>query len=196
MSTVIYPRGFLGYDVGVVQEKSKVKEFLQTIRGLEFNRPVTPKINTFPPNPDVDRIWTEYLNGSNHTSSFAFRERILVTAFRVFKTNSFYDWCNLQNNSPYTNSVHKKFLEDTFQFIKTGKRGVNVSTWIGIVKIDPENNSTRNTSIDLSGFFGLNRAQSDRTSFTTIDTINSWVSHPGGFDDLLACLVIFFGSID
>lgn len=196
MTTVIYPRGFLGFDVGVVEEKSKVKEFLQTVRGLEFNRPISPKINAFPPNPDVVRLWDEYLNGSKHTTSFAFRERILITALKVFQTSNFYDWCSLQSNSPYTTTVHKKFLEDTFNFIRTGKRSVGISTWISLVKIDPEDSSTRNTVIDLTNFFGLKYHQDVRPSHTTIDIINQWVSHPTGFNDLLACLVIFFGSID
>lgn len=196
MPTIIYPRGFLGLDVGVVEEKSKVKEFLQTVRGLEFNRPVSPNVNAFPPNPDVVRLWEEYLNGSKRTTSFAFRERILVVALKVFGTSNFYDWCALQNTSPYTTSIHKKFLQDTFNFIRTGKRAVGVSTWISLVKIDPEDSSTRNTSTDLNDFFGLKRPMDSRPSFTTIDIINEWVSSPGGFDDLLASLVIFFGSID
>ena len=196
MAAVIYPRGFVGFDIGAPQNKKTVTDFLETVRGLEFNRAIQKNVNLYPSNPEIDALWREYTGGTGRTSAFAFRERILLAALKAFGTKNFTDWVELQKSNPYIGPIHKKFLNDTFEFIKSGKRSVSITSWQGLVRISTIGKVTGDVQIDnIKDIFtcGVDSTESGEKQLTEI--IQVWVSKENGFDDLLGTLVVLFGLI-
>jgi len=196
MSTVIYPRGFLGFDIGIQKDNSKVTTFLQTVRGIEFNRPINKLDSIHASNPAVDALWKDYVSGAAFTTSFAFRERILVAALGAFGTQNFYDWCILQSSSPFLSSAHRKFFNDTLTFIETGKRSVNVSSWLNILSATPDHQNNSPIPLRTREYFGVDLNVYNQRSLDLSDNLVVWTSQQGGFEDLLGTLVVLFGAIN
>jgi hypothetical protein len=197
MNAVIYPRGFIGFDIGAIKTKSKITDFLQTVRGIEFNRPIQKDANTYPSNPTIDLLWKEYVTGVSFTTAFAFRERILVAALNAFGTTDFYEWCKLQQSNPYLTTTHKKFINDTFSFINGNKRSVSISSWLSIVRID-HTQGDKDTGLQLNTkeFFKQDWPVDIQPSTSLVSTLGSWTANPNGFEDLLGTLMVLFGGIN
>lgn len=195
MNAVAYPRGFLGFDIGLLPEKTNANDFIRTVRSIEYNR--SPKdVSEYTSNPSVDALWKDHVDGLCYTTAFAFRERILTVALSAFGTQSFYDWCELQSLNPMLNTMHKKFLNDTFMFISTGKRSMNVNTWMNIVRINPSDKSESDCPYEIKEFFRVQNSPAGQREIGLVETIASWTSQENGFDDLLATLMVLFGAIN
>lgn len=190
----VYPRGFVGFDIGVVKAAPNIKDLVATVRAVEFNRQ-PPAQQLYPSNPVIDALWREYAGGSARMTSFAIRERVLKAALSAFGTTNFYDWCLLQAQNPFMTGAHKKFLNETFNFIETGNRSVQVGTWMNIIRINSAASAQGETPYQINKFFGIGGPSgSERTA--TLDTvIQCWTSQEGGFEDLLGTLAVLFGAI-
>lgn len=197
MTALIYPRGFVGFGTGVAKDQPNPAAFLQAVRASEFNRPAPREASAYDSNPVIDALWREYVGGNGRTSSFEFRERILVAALSAFGTTSFYDWCVLQATNPFFSAMHKRFLNDTFQFIDTGKRSMGITTWLNIVRIDSSNVPTGDEGYNIKQFFRQDEKNTMLQRSSSMDEmIASWTSQEGGFEDLLGTLMILFGAIN
>ena len=189
----IYPRGFVGFDAGVVKAAPSIKDLLATVRSVEFNRQIaTPSL--YPSNPDVDALWRDYVGGSAKMSSFATRERLLMIAMAAFGTDDFYQWCELQLQNPFFSANHKRFMNDTFDFLETGKRSLGISTWMSIVRISEQPQNAEMVLYSYKDFFGTGGPGPQRTA-SLLDVLQMWASRDNGFDDLLGALIVFFGKV-
>ena len=144
--------------------------------------------------PQVDSIWKEYEAGVNFITSFDFREKVLKTALIAFGTLSFFDWCNLQNKNIYFTALHKKFLNDTFTFIETGKRSVANTTWQSLLSMKEATSKDAETVYNLNDFFRMNQSEQFRRSFRLSDAIADWTVQENGFEDLLMTIHLMFGT--
>lgn len=186
---VVYPRGFYGYDIGlpVQTQNTDLKKIMSSIRyngNIESKRAVIS-------NQALESLYQKLFTGPG-TKSMDFREAALITALSCFGTNNFYYWCQLQNNNPYFTDMHKRFLNDTFNFIRTGQRQVNINAWDALVTIKRANVIDQATKFEYEKFFNSAAAAIFNRATGVKQTVQSWVSQPGGFDDMIRSLRIVF----
>jgi hypothetical protein len=191
---VLYPRGFIGFDTGLITDKTSGVNMDDWVKSIKLNKPIMQEVSPYKGIPQVDSIWKEYETGVNFITAFDFRERILKLAFVAFGTLSFYDWCNLQNKNIYFTALHKKFLNDTFNFICSGKRSVANTTWQSLLSMKEANSKDSETIFELNEFFRINGPDTYRRSFRLSDAVNQWVMQENGFEDLLMTIHLLFGT--
>ena len=88
--------------------------------------------------------------------------------------------------------MHRRFLNDTFEFIQTGERSVNISNWDKLVRVNQADITDTRVSFDYKKYFKMDQVALFRRPFTVSGTVQSWVSQPGGFEDLIRSLRIIF----
>lgn len=193
---VLYPRGFVGFDIGL-EPKTRGPDTMGFLNGLRLNKPVLQKNKTFVSNTEVENIWNQYKTGDKFLNSFGFRKKILQTALSAFGTSSFYEWCLLQTQNPYSTDMQKRFINDTFNFIRTGKRSVTISSWLTLVNVSNEASSTQDdVQIQIEDFFGTRLPIHAQTEKQVSATICRWLANRNGFEDLVGTLHVFFGDKD
>jgi len=188
---VIYPRGFAGFDIGlpvrIIKPSNNAifKSILHNTSGVRENKNVIS-------NTDVEALWKGLCSGNKFISNEKFRESILVAALTSFGTNDFYEWVTLQTKNQYLGNEHIRFINDTFNFIKTGQRSLNILMWLQLLagSSDPSASSVK---INLE-YFGTNKPLHRKENANIKDTIIKWVSQPNGFEDLLGTMHILFGD--
>lgn len=193
-NVVLYPRGFIGFDTGLITDKSSGVNMDDWVRSIKLNKPIMQEVSPYKGIPQVDAIWKEYQSGVSFMTSFDFREKVLKTALTAFGTLSFYDWCNLQNKNIYFTALHKKFLNDTFSFIQTGKRSIVNTTWQSLLSMKEAIPKDAETPFDLNDFFRTNEVDYARRSFRLSDILVEWTSKENGFEDLLMTIHLLFGT--
>lgn len=190
---VVYPRGFLGYDIGLPVQKQST-DITRVMADIRYNKVNVSRDRAVISNEEIEKLFKQHRLGDRSMASMAFREKILLAAGTAFGTTSFFDWCKLQQDSPYFTDMHRRFLNDTFKFIATGERSMNTSTWNQIIAVRPETPEDRKTTYLYQDFFKIHLgALMARPAFIN-QTVVSWVSQPGGFEDMLATLNILFGK--
>lgn len=193
-NVVIYPRGFLGFDIGLPAE-NKTSNLSQLLQDIKLNKTVDVRTNLIA-NHYIDSLWKQYKTGDRFINSMGFREQILTTALKAFGTQSFLEWCILQTKSPSFTEMHKRFMNDTFRFLMTGKRGVNILNWINLINVRELTVRDDLPEYQYADYFGLDDRIEYRENITIVSAIKNWTSKVNGFDDLLGSLHIFFGDRD
>lgn len=189
---VIYPRGFAGFDIGLPIRITKpttnalFKTILHNTSGIRENKNVVS-------NTDVEALWKGLRNGNKFMSNEKFREAILIAALNCFGTKDFYEWVSLQANNQYLGIEHIRFINDTFNFIRTGQRALNISFWLQLLAGPSDVGPQSDASINMD-YFGSNKPLHRRENSMVKDTIIKWVSQPDGFEDLLGTMHILFGD--
>ena len=191
---VLYPRGFIGYDTGLIVDQSTGIDMDDWVKSIKLNKPIMKEVSPYKGIPEVDSLWNESQSGLSFITSFDFREKILKAALSAFGTLSFYDWCNLQNKNIYLTAMHKRFLNDTFSFIEEGKRAMPVSTWGSLLSIKAASSQDREELFLMNEFFRMNQPEFGRKSFRLSDTLVDWCRQENGFEDLLMTTHLIFGS--
>ncbi len=191
---VIYPRGFVGYDIGLPVRKHET-DIKDIVESFNYNRNIARRNRVVISNTGVENLFRSLVENSWGTKSFEYREQVLKAALGAFGTKSFIDWCRLQEESPYLTDLHRRFLNDTFEFIKTGKRSMVPNTWSAIVKPRITGAVDDATGYYYKEYFRLNQASLLRRPFGVSDTIVAWTGQPGGFEDMIATLHILFGDL-
>ncbi len=85
----------------------------------------------------------------------------------------------------FKTDLHYRFLDDTINFIKTGKRGMSIFTWMQLL-IVPSKSFTKKVapkttySMKLDCYRGV--------------SVMRWLKHDGGLQDLIISLYIIFGK--
>lgn len=190
---VIYPRGFLGYDVGLpIQEpQMSMSKLLGHIRN---NNPNIGNTKPTISNTELEQLFHKSYNGYPVFSNMQNREQVLKLVLDAFGTKSFYDWCDIQKESPYFTDLHKNFLNDTFRFIATGERSMSTMSWYRIISPRNANIADKKADYKIREFFNLDKGALMRKSHLVTDIVASWTSQYGGFEDMLASATIFFGQ--
>lgn len=193
MKTVIYPRGFLGFDIGLPVERQRT-DINKLMDSLRLSRNIVQPNPAVISNTEIEKLFSQYKSGERYVSSFGFREKIIAAALTAFGTSNFYEWCALQIDGPYFTDMHKRFLNDTFNFIRDGRRSTSAHTWLALVNVRELTPQDVAPEFQYVDFFSLNSPLEFRRSQTITDTICAWTAHPGGFEDLVMALHMFFGK--
>ena len=190
---VIYPRGFLGYDIGLPVQRSST-DVTKLMSMMRYNKASISRDRTVISNSDIEKLHDQLTQGDRSSRSFEFREKVLKAAMIAFGTNSFYDWCMLQKDSPYLTDMHRRFLNDTFMFIYKGERTMNVRVWNQVIAVREAQTEDNRVDYLYREFFKMDESALFRRPFTMTNAISSWTSQPGVIEDLLSTLRILFGD--
>lgn len=190
---VVYPRGFMGFNIGLPMQNKSV-DLAKIMDSIRLNTPLGKVGKPSISNSQVEANWSSILTGDRYVRSFGFQEQIINTALGAFGTDSFLNWCNLQNNNPYFTEMHKRFMNDTFNFLNRGQRAINIQQWMSIISVRQPNKTDASTPYNYNGFFGLSERLEYRRSEKLVDAIQDWVSKPNGYIDLAGALHILFGE--
>lgn len=189
-----YPRGFVGYDTDFVSAASNTNSLDSILTATKLNKTIEQTNKNYSINSQVELVWKTYATGIKK-NPFEMREEIISAALTAFGTSSFYEWCKLQQLSDSFTQMHKRFLNDTFTYLLTGHRTVNIISWQSLIKARELNNFDLETPYEFEKYFKIESSISDRRSFMVSDTIVTWCQQPSGFEDLTYTLHILFGNI-
>lgn len=184
----VYNRGFLGRMVHEAPPPQKPYVATMPPR-LQYDANV---FQAPPPhvtiNSAVEELYAQYTKIAANVNSFEFHQRVLQEALRAFGTASFLEWVYIQKNSPTVSYLHSKFLIDTIQFIRTGKRSMLLETWEILLT-----NPVKTTEWEDAHSHAL--ALKNEGYHTGVrDIILHWCQQPGGIVDLLTTLHVLFGD--
>lgn len=85
----------------------------------------------------------------------------------------------------FKSDLHYRFLNDTLDYIKTGKRTMSILTWMRLL---------------ISPTQGISKKHASKTAYTMNSdcyrnvTVMNWLSRDGGLQDLVITLYIIFGK--
>ena len=150
-----------------------------------------PKDETNNPNffnTEVEQLFQLWRKDQSIVKDFDFIVNLLRVAKHAFGMDSFKDWLRIQEMGNQTTRVHVDFLKDTFTFLQTGKRDINIETWKNLFT-HGDNTKIFDINID-SIFYGDNSHLSTRVN----EVITQWISIPNGVSDLMMSLEIIFGK--
>lgn len=134
---------------------------------------------------EVVDLYAMYMNRFGERYSWAFQERVLAAALRLFGPN-FQKWLDMQRNNPKLLGMNQEFLNDTLRFIDEGRRNLSYESWIELmnelgddVPLPPRSQGGTLRS------FGMKE---------TAQVLQAWCRRPRGLDDLICTLNACFGS--
>lgn len=133
-----------------------------------------------------------------HTD-FDFRERAIKLALTAFGVSNFNQWIKLNTQSPTFTQTHADFITDTVRFITTGKRYMPVNMWEHLITPgtnDPTSVIKYDESILDNLPDGFSMRSNQAISNNLHNVIAEWLSHSGGFTDMVTTLYTFFGECD
>ena len=193
-NVVTYPRGFQGFDIGIpiVTKGDSVK---QTIKNVSYNR-TGQDLRFVISNKNIETLWSQLTGGSISIQNFDVREKILNNALSAFGTESFLEWILLQESNPNLTDMHRRFINDTLNFITTGKRAMNVQTWGNLIRVRDVTSRDSTPEIVKDKFFNLSQPIQFRNKGTFVEVLPRWVVREGGFADLACTLHVFFGDYE
>lgn len=191
---VTYPRGFQGFNIGIPIQ-TKGDSISDTLTKANYGRQ-SEELRFVISNTNVEQLWKQIKLGLLFSDNMEVREKILTNALIAFGTESFHEWFVLQENNPSLTDLHRRFLNDTINFIQTGKRAVNLMNWNFLIVKRPLQGSDSLPVLKTQEFFGTNQSLVTRPTGKFTSVIPRWVSWPGGFDDLIGTLHILFGDVE
>ncbi len=194
----IYPRGFLGAQLRERVERSqRLQENNNGFMPVKFSSFKKPN-GVDDINHEVESLYASYIKRSADSTSFEFRNKILHAALRAFGTPNFRFWFEAQFESPVLTDLHHRFLDDTLQFIRTGRRDQALETWAAIISISNNDDGAGKLSEEAMDFFGISGGGVTRypRDARIIGIVQDWCSQPNGIEDLLGTLHILFGAVN
>lgn len=189
---VTYPRGFQGFDIGIPVE-TKGDTVKDALKNASYNRD-SQELRFVISNKNVETLWRQLADGNCSTNNFDIREKILCNALLAFGTTDFYEWVKLQETNPNTTDMHRRFINDTFNFIDSGDRAMSLFSWGTVIHVREVTAKDALPELRSGDFFGLSQALQHRRSSTVTDIVSRWVCREGGFQDLAGTLHILFGD--
>ena len=120
-----------------------------------------------------------------NVDSWNYRQQVLETALRLF--GDFRSWLADQRSNPGIVGYNDAFLDDTLQFIQTGRRDLCVQNWYELVAEGSDVSSAPEPSTTARSA-GLQERR------PTIEVIQDWCSQPRGIEDLVLSLQLLFGQ--
>lgn len=187
---VVYPSGFVGYDVGwpVVRTEEAMDVQIALVR---FSASSSKERLTIS-NPVVEALFEQWRTKSRKVSQADFVGDVCAAVANAFGTMSFYEWCHMQNSGPYFTSYHRQYLNETLKFIVNGEqRSIGYPTWNKLlvpVAATHEDSQERFLYQDLLLPYGME-------NLTVHRIIERWIAKPNGVDDMLVTAHLVFGDV-
>ena len=193
---IIYGRGFLGYDNGLARKEDQNFDIKKQTALVRFQKPSSKQKGFGVFNEAVDKLYLQLTRQERDLTSFPYRRAVLIEALRAFGTYSFKDWCKLQTTSFYFTENHRRFLEDTLNFIRTGERSYGLRPWEFTLNQENATYQSKKVIFDYDAYFDSFKESNGSSDFSTASTIQRWVSQPRGFEDMIVTLHLIFGKTE
>lgn len=190
---VAYPRGFVAYSVGwpVRQINADLDAKLAAVR---FSKVAAPKEKTVLSNAIIEKLFEEWRSMGRKSTDVDFVEDVISAALQAFGTVDMYEWCYMQTLSPYFTANHRQYLNETFEFIETGKRKFSHPTWLRLLRLELADPMDAKVYYTYQDFFRIKDAVLVKPPMDVYTFVERWLSQPGGFDDMLQTLHVLFGD--
>jgi hypothetical protein len=190
----IYPRGFLGASLGTTAQQI-LRPYQEKVLTHQFHPEMfkAPK-SAVEVNHNIEQIWSHLLRYNHAILDFDYRQKVLLVALNAFGTDDFMKWTMAQFAGPSTGELHAEFIEDTLDFIMTGKRKLHLTSWLPLLTLSDLNTNVTVPSEKIKTFFVEPETKVAR-NVKLIDVLQRWCSHEGGFEDMIQTLHILFGDI-
>ena len=195
---VIYPRGYLGFDIGI-QGRSLDSNISTIINNFKFNKATKkslPDVNKkYIINDEIEDSYNCICKGTPGINTMEFREKVIRACLKAFGTTNFYSWCELQAKHAKLSDIQVRFINDTLEFIKTGKRQMDVVTWEKLAHKSTNTSLVSKVSdIKYKEYFGIGKGALLHRPLTVVSVIQEWLKHNRGFEDMVVTMKIFFGA--
>lgn len=133
----------------------------------------------------VDTLYDLYANRLVNTTAWTYRKRVLDAALRLF--GKFDQWLLVQSENANLRGFNLEFIQDTLDFIRTGKRRMSLTTWIELLHEQDDVQQGSPDAREGKNYFTLQAGED------TVQLLQHWCSQPGGFQDLVTTLHVMFG---
>lgn len=127
------------------------------------------------PDPEVLVAYNDFVNRTSRRWAWEDERRYCELALRVFGCPHWFLTKQLSN--PELCKFRRQYVLDTIEFIRTGQR--------------PTSHYVMSSLFDLDAHSVPSKAVVDIPKGT--DGFALWLSHPGGLDDLIIAMSVFFG---
>lgn len=131
-------------------------------------------------------LYELHVNRSMEVTGWAFKRNVIKLAARLF--GNFDAWAN--NNIRFNDAlygVNIDFIIDTIGFIKTGRRNLNLLTWMGLVEEKPVSDPQKKQESSYAKYNVPNVGP---------HWLADWLSHEDGFYDMLCSINLLFGNVN
>lgn len=203
-SLTILQSGFLSYASPDLITNYPVKD-TTVLQFVNLSKPDNRSDNPYHYHREIDAVYNAYISDNRIISDFDYRERVLTAAKHAFGVESLLAWCDIQRNTQFLTTMHRKYIHDTLNYIATGYRGINTESWINLIEIRDVTDVDKRVEYNPSRYFDLTANNVPTTAIRDDDYVGvlpkdllkcivAWVSHPTGFTDLIYSLYIIFGK--
>lgn len=149
--------------------------------------------NPFSYSKDVADLLEEVRGNPNLLTDFDFRARVYRLVKFCFQDISFHEWLRSQSRSNYVSILHKKFLAETVEYLKTGNRNTSISVWRTMLSPRILNDADRKAPMPELSVFPT-AAGVDLN--TKLGMFQHWLTLPNGVADIMHFLNTVFGKYD
>lgn len=141
---------------------------------------------------EVSEIYKQYQADNSLMKDIKFRERVLKLAAMLFGKHGLSTWLDIQNKYAKVSYSHLSFIIDLLRFLATGEREMSPAMWENLImktstganmeldKSEEARNYIKELKPAVDGYIG--------------NILNIWVSHKGGYQDLLFTMWVIFGN--
>jgi hypothetical protein len=137
----------------------------------------------------IDELFNLYLSGKVNHQGWSYRKEVLEAAARLFKNST--NFIIMQRDNPHLYGYNYDFLQDTVNYIATGRRKLSIQAWKGLMSEHmPPTGDYKTRTV-----FVVDQEAKKIIQYSTAELISQWCSRPGGFEDLLQTMVVMFGRV-
>lgn len=133
----------------------------------------------------VVTLYDLFVNRMVDTTSWTYRKRVFQAAQRLF--GRFDQWLLVQSENANLRGYNLEFIQDTLNFIRTGKRELPLTTWIELLHEQSDVQQGAPDARTGKSYFTLQAGED------TAQLLQKWAGQPGGFQDLVCTLHVMFG---
>lgn len=152
----------------------------------------TPGSSSAENDPAVAALYVGMIDGQldvKHTDTFM---AVLEVAKRLLGKG--HRWATTQRYNPNITKQQADFIEDTLNYIQTGRRGYYPQTWLSL--IDEPNKAPLKTIVLGGGVVHRQIVVPEAlTKGNPASLIARWLSHDGGVSDMICALNIMYGGV-
>lgn len=145
----------------------------------------------------VCELFNMYMSDTNLLSRFEYREMVLIEAIKLMSSNGrpLSSWFQLQNESVSVTSLHKRFLQDTLQFIEGGERTVSLENWQSMLVAPKKTITELPPPVDFRiRFVSYEPSRGGLIPHKIDEALCLWTTRSKGFRDILMFLYVVFGK--
>jgi hypothetical protein len=139
--------------------------------------------------PRVHDLFVEYSNFPKQAITWDFQKRVINLAQDMFAGE--YSWFIRQDANALLKDQNYAFVLDTVRFIASGTRKFSIHTWPALLTYDvPIVTESVEGRRDIYFLTQKLDVPTNNEQF-----IAKWLSHKGGFDDLMYTMNMLFGNV-